>query len=75
MPATEELETLPDSVKATLEAVKKNPSGEESFTTTTNGKTYAVKPNGEKGTLTGTQVQTTPAPKTSTSKTSTGSGK
>ncbi len=49
-------------VKKELEEVKKFPNGGQTFTTTTNGKTYAVKkaPNGE---FTGTQI--TPAPSTS----------
>ena len=48
-------------VKSELEEVKKNPSGEKTYTTTTNGKTYVVKKAGN-GTFTGTQVQSTPAP-------------
>jgi hypothetical protein len=56
-------------VKDELAEVKKNPTGSQTFTTTTNGKTYAVKkaPNGS---YTGTQLSTTPQPKTGTSTTS-----
>jgi hypothetical protein len=52
-------------IKKELEEVKKAPEG-QTFTTVTNGKTYAVKeaPN---GTFTGTQVTSTPAPPTATS--------
>ncbi len=48
-------------VKTELAEVKKFPSGERTYTTTTNGKTYAVKkaPN---GTYTGTELKKTPAP-------------
>lgn len=55
-------------LKEELAEVKKSPSG-QTFTTTTNGKTYAVKkaPN---GTYTGTQITTTPQPKTTTTSTS-----
>jgi hypothetical protein len=54
-------------VKSELEAVKKNPSGNETLTTTTNGTTYTGKANGEGG-FQGTAVKTTPQPaKTSTS--------
>ena len=44
-----------------LNEVKKHPNGGQTYVTTTNGKTYAVKkaPNGE---FTGTQINTTPAP-------------
>ncbi|HEX4467484.1 MAG TPA: hypothetical protein VH025_09875, partial [Solirubrobacteraceae bacterium] len=59
------------SVKSSLEAVKKNPSGEEELTTTTNGKTFKVKTTGESGTFTGTEVKSTTAPTTSTGSTST----
>lgn len=57
-------------LKEELAEVKKYPNGGQTYTTTTNGKTYAVKkaPN---GTFTGTQINTTPQPattKTSTSK-------
>ena len=53
-------------VKTELAAVKKNPSGEKTYTTTTNGKTYAGK-LGPGGTLTATEVaKTTPAPATTT---------
>ena len=40
-------------VKSELEAVKKNPSGSETLTGTTNGQTYTVKPSGS-GSYTGT---------------------
>ena len=48
-------------VKAELAEVKKDPFNEKTYTTTTNGKTYAVKkaPN---GTFTGTEIQKTPPP-------------
>jgi hypothetical protein len=53
------------TVKAELEKIKANPSGNpsnETYTTTTNGKTYNVK-LGANGTATGTQAtKTTPAP-------------
>lgn len=63
-------------VKKELEEVKKNPSGEKTFTTTTNGKTYVGTLN-SKGELTGTKeipnktsssakTTTTTAPKTTT---------
>jgi hypothetical protein len=56
-------------VKSELEAVKKSPSGGETFTTTTNGKTLTGK-TGPNGTFTGTVVKTTPSPSTtSTTKT------
>jgi hypothetical protein len=62
-------------VKQELEAVKKNPTGGETLTTTTNGTTYTGKANGEGG-FQGTAVKTTPAPaKTSTGSTSTGKTK
>jgi hypothetical protein len=51
-------------LKKELEEVKKNPSGEKVYTTTTNGKTYTGKLN-SKGELQGTEVKaTTPAPAT-----------
>ena len=52
-------------VKTELEAAKKNPSGGEVFTTTTNGTTYTGS-TGSGGTLTATAVKTTPAPITTT---------
>jgi len=56
-------------VKTELEAVKKNPEGGETLTTTTNGTTYTGKTNGSGG-FAGTAVNTTPQPaKTSTTKT------
>ncbi len=57
-------------VKNELEELKKNPSGEKTYTTTTNGKTYVVKKAGN-GTFTGTQVQSTPAPAPATTGTTT----
>jgi hypothetical protein len=59
-PATERVR-----VKNELAEVKRNPSGERTFTTTTNGKTYAVKraPN---GTYTGTEIPSTKAPSSTT---------
>ncbi len=47
-------------VKNALAEVKANPSGEKTYTTTTNGKTYAGKLNA-KGELKATEVKTTPA--------------
>jgi predicted Zn-dependent protease len=44
-------------VKQELAEVRKNPSGEKTYTTTTNGKTYTGKLN-SKGELKGTEVQT-----------------
>jgi hypothetical protein len=56
-------------VKTELEAVKKNPEGGETFTTTTNGTVYTGKANGNGG-IEATAVTTTPKPtKTSTTKT------
>jgi len=57
-------------LKAELSEVKKSPSGGKTYTTTTNGKTYALKkaPNGE---FTGTQITKTPAPSTTSTTTST----
>jgi hypothetical protein len=52
-------------VKTELEQLKKNPSGAGTFTATTNGKKYTVKP-GPNGTFTGTVPSTTPAPSTPT---------
>jgi hypothetical protein len=56
-------------VKAELAEAKANPSGEKTYTTTTNGKTYVGKLN-SKGELKGKEVKTTPAPavKSSTTK-------
>ncbi len=54
-------------VKNALAEVKANPSGEKTYTTTTNGKTYTGKLNA-KGELKATEVKTAP---TSTGKTST----
>jgi len=54
-------------LKNELAEVKANPSGEKTYTTTTNGKTYTGKLNA-KGELKATEVKTTP---TSTGKTST----
>lgn len=56
-------------VKTELEAVKKNPGGGETFTTTTNGTVYTGKASGSGG-FQGTAVTTTPQPaKTTTAKT------
>jgi hypothetical protein len=54
-------------LKKELAEVKKYPSGGRTYTTTTNGKTYAVKkaPN---GTLTGSEIPKTPAPSRTTTK-------
>jgi hypothetical protein len=57
-------------LKTELAQYKKYPNGntEQTYTTTTNGKTYAVK-KAANGQFTGTQIETTPKPKTtSTSK-------
>jgi hypothetical protein len=56
-------------LKKELAEVKTNPSGEKTYTTTTNGKTYVGKLN-SKGELNGTEVKTTTAPavKSSTTK-------
>lgn len=54
-------------VKTALAEVKANPSGEKTYTTTTNGKTYVGKLN-SKGELKATEVKTTP---TTTGKAST----
>jgi hypothetical protein len=56
-------------LKRELDEVKSNPSGEKTFTTTTNGKTYVGKLN-SKGELKASQVLTTKTP-TTTSKTTT----
>jgi hypothetical protein len=58
-------------VKTELETVKKNPTGGETLTTTTNGTTYTGKASGSSG-FVGTAVKTTPAPAkgSSTTKTS-----
>ncbi len=48
-------------VKTELEAVKKNPNGGETLTTTTNGKTYTGT-KGANGTFTGTVAKTMPQP-------------
>ena len=54
-------------LKTELAEVKANPSGEKTYTTTTNGKTYVGKLNSKKE-LVGTEVsKTTPAPATGTS--------
>jgi len=51
-------------VKAELAEVKANPTGEKSYTTTTNGKTYTGKLNA-KGELAATEAKTTSSGKTS----------
>ncbi len=49
-------------LKTELAELRKSPNGGgTTYTTTTNGKTYAVKPSGN-GSYTGTQIGTTPAP-------------
>ncbi|HLH14285.1 MAG TPA: hypothetical protein VKV16_05805 [Solirubrobacteraceae bacterium] len=53
-------------VQRDLAEVKANPSGEKTYTTTTNGKTYTGKLN-SKGELTATEVKTTGSSKSSTS--------
>jgi hypothetical protein len=55
-------------VKTELAEIKKFPSGERSYTTTTNGKVYVVK-KAANGTYTGTEIKTTPAPATTTTAT------
>jgi hypothetical protein len=57
-PATEQAR-----LKTELAALRKGKSGGETYTTTTNGKTYTGK-LGPNGTLTGTAASTTPAPAT-----------
>lgn len=53
-------------LKAELAELKANPSGAgQTYTTTTNGKTFAVKKSAN-GQFTGTQIKTTPAPTTTT---------
>jgi hypothetical protein len=52
-------------LKKELAEVKTNPSGEKTFTTTTNGKTYVGKVNA-KGELQGSEVLTTSSAKTAT---------
>jgi hypothetical protein len=51
-------------VKNELAELKKNPSGEKTYTTTTNGKTYTGKLN-SKGEIQATEVKTTPGGKSS----------
>ena len=48
-------------IKTELAEVKANPSGEKTYTTKTNGKTYVVK-KAANGTYTGTELKTTSAP-------------
>ena len=48
-------------LKSELAEVKKNPTGGQTYTTTTNGKTYLVK-KAANGTFTGSEVQTAKAP-------------
>ena len=57
-------------IRNELAEIKKHPNGGQTYVTTTNGKTYAVKkaPNGE---FTGTQINTTPAPSTTSTSTTT----
>jgi hypothetical protein len=54
-------------VKTQLAELKKNPSGEQTFTTTTNGKTYTGKLN-SKGEVQATEAKTTPPAGKSTKK-------
>jgi hypothetical protein len=54
-------------LKNELAELKKNGSSGPTYTTTTNGKTYVVKPNGS-GSYTGTEVKTTAPPATTTTK-------
>lgn len=61
-------------LKSELAEVKANPSGEKTYTTTTNGKTYAGKLNAKKE-LQATEVKTTPAPATTSTATTTGTTK
>jgi hypothetical protein len=67
--ATKAVALAPASARTSLQRelaeVKTNPSGEKTYTTTTNGKTYALKKAGN-GTFTGSEVPTTP--KTATTK-------
>jgi hypothetical protein len=57
-------------LKNELAQLRKSPNGAQTYTTTANGKTYAVKPSGEGGTYTGTAIKITPppAPKSTTKK-------
>jgi hypothetical protein len=48
-------------IKSELAAVRLDPSGQKTFTTVTNGKTYAVK-RSSNGSFTGTEVKTTTVP-------------
>jgi hypothetical protein len=57
-------------VKAELAEVRKDPFNEKTYTTTTNGKTYAVK-KAANGTFTGTEIKKTPPPATTTPTTTT----
>ncbi len=57
-------------IKNELAELKANPSGEKTYTTKTNGKTYVVKKAGN-GTFTGTELKTTPQPATGSGGTST----
>ncbi len=61
-------------LKAELAEVKANPSGEKTYTTTTNGKTYVGKLNSKKE-LQGTEVKSTPAPATTSTATTTSTTK
>lgn len=63
-------------IKNELAEVKKYPNGNsgQTYTTTTNGKTYAVK-KAANGTYTGTQITTTPKAKTTTTSTTSTSKK
>jgi hypothetical protein len=54
-------------LKKELAEAKSNPSGEKTYTTTTNGKTYTGKLN-SKGVLQGTEVKTAPAGRSSTTR-------
>ena len=51
-------------VKTALAEVKANPSGEKTYTTTTNGKTYVGKLNSKKELVATEAAKTTPAPST-----------
>jgi hypothetical protein len=49
-------------VKTELETIRLDPNNERTFTTTTNGKTYAVKKAGSSTSFTGTEITKTPQP-------------
>jgi hypothetical protein len=54
-------------IKTELAEIRKSPNAQKTYTTTTNGKTYAVQKSAN-GTFTGTEIKKTPAPATTTKK-------